>query len=73
MREHGADTELRREVRGYLARCDLVKFAKVVADRDEVDLLFAKAQDIVQFDRPRTVPPPASTPATGDAPGAASP
>jgi uncharacterized membrane protein YgcG len=52
LRRHGANVGLSQEVRSYLGRCDLVKFAKVVPDRDEVDLLFAKAQDIVQFDRP---------------------
>lgn len=72
LRRHGADVTLHAEVRGYLGRCDLVKFAKVVPDRDEVDLLFAKAQDIVQFNRPvsagaaeQEVPGAAITPPKG--------
>lgn len=43
---------LQDEARAYLQRCDLVKFAKVQPDQDEVDLIFAKAQDIVQFSMP---------------------
>ena len=63
LRDHGADAALREEVRRYLGRCDLVKFAKVVADRDEVDLLFAKAQDIVQFNRLTSAAEGATVPA----------
>lgn len=44
---------LQEEARAYLRRCDLVKFAKVEPDQDEVDLIFAKAQDIVQFSIPQ--------------------
>ncbi len=47
-----AASALTDEVGAYLRRCDLVKFAKVEPDRDEVDLIFAKAQDIVQFSLP---------------------
>jgi hypothetical protein len=41
-----------QEVAAYLQRCDLIKFAKVEPDQDEADLVFAKAQDIVQFSAP---------------------
>ena len=44
---------LQDEARAYLQRCDLVKFAKVEPNQDEVDLIFAKAQDIVQFSMPQ--------------------
>jgi len=47
-----ANVGLIGEVRAYLYRCDLVKFAKVVPDQDEADLVFAKAQDIVRFSTP---------------------
>lgn len=52
LRKKGAPLALMQEVGAYLRRCDLVKFAKVVPDADEVDLIFAKAQDIVQFTDP---------------------
>lgn len=61
---------LQEETRAYLRRCDLVKFAKMEPDKDEVDLIFAKAQDIVQFSMPQgqglanadSVPYPAPAP-----------
>jgi BatD DUF11 like domain len=49
---HGAGLGFTQEVGMFLGRCDLVKFAKVEPDADEVDLLFAKAQDLVQFSGP---------------------
>jgi hypothetical protein len=52
LRSHDANVGLWQEVAAYLARCDLVKFAKVEPDADEADLVFAKAQDIVQFSMP---------------------
>jgi hypothetical protein len=52
LRQHGANVGLWQEVSAYLQRCDLVKFAKVDPDQDEADLVFAKAQDIVQFSMP---------------------
>jgi hypothetical protein len=58
-----ANVGLIGEVRAYLYRCDLVKFAKVIPDQDEADLVFAKAQDIVRF----------STPTHPGAPGAVEP
>ena len=57
LRARGAQLAIQQEVGQYLNRCDLVKFAKVVPDEDEVDLIFAKAQDIVQFSLPS---PPSS-------------
>ncbi|HKP56390.1 MAG TPA: hypothetical protein VJV78_06715 [Polyangiales bacterium] len=61
---HQAGLGFTQEVGMFLGRCDLVKFAKVEPDADEVDLLFAKAQDLVQFSGPDearglTSPPPA--------------
>jgi hypothetical protein len=49
---HQAGLGFTQEVGMFLGRCDLVKFAKVEPDADEVDLLFAKAQDLVQFSGP---------------------
>ena len=79
LRDRNAKVGLMQEVGAYLRRCDLVKFAKVEPDQDEADLVFAKAQDIVQFSMPvervgqapldqaaEAPPPPA--PPTGDAP-----
>jgi hypothetical protein len=52
LRSRGASVGLWQEVAAYLQRCDLIKFAKVEPDQDEADLVFAKAQDIVQFSMP---------------------
>ena len=52
LRGRGANAGLWQEVAAYLARCDLIEFAKVEPDQDEADLVFAKAQDIVQFSMP---------------------
>ncbi|HEX4352249.1 MAG TPA: hypothetical protein VHZ95_05030 [Polyangiales bacterium] len=52
LRTHGAALGFTQEVGQFLGRCDLVKFAKVEPDGDEVDLLFAKAQDLVHFSEP---------------------
>jgi hypothetical protein len=52
LRDKHAKLGLMQEVGAYLRRCDLVKFAKVEPDQDEADLVFAKAQDIVQFSMP---------------------
>lgn len=49
---HGCNAGLLQEVGSYLRRCDLIKFASVDPDRDEADLVFAKAHDIVQFSTP---------------------
>ena len=53
LRSRGANVGLWQEIAAYLRRCDLVKFAKVEPDQDEADLVFAKAQDIVQFSVPQ--------------------
>jgi hypothetical protein len=59
LRAHGASLGFTQEVGQFLGRCDLVKFAKVEPDEDEVDLLFAKAQDLVHFSEPSSgVNPP---------------
>jgi hypothetical protein len=81
LRERHCNSGLLQEVGTYLRRCDLVKFAKVEPDRDEADLVFAKAQDIVQFSMPlgdgygalgtETAPEASATP--HKAPEAASP
>lgn len=52
LRQGNCNVGLWQEVGAYLRRCDLVKFAKVEPDQDEADLVFAKAQDIVQFSMP---------------------
>jgi hypothetical protein len=52
LRSRNVNPGLWQEVAAYLRRCDLVKFAKVVPDQDEADLVFSKAQDIVQFSMP---------------------
>ena len=52
LRLRNVNPGLWQEVAAYLRRCDLVKFAKVVPDQDEADLVFSKAQDIVQFSMP---------------------
>ena len=52
LKTHGASLGFTQEVGQFLGRCDLVKFAKVEPDGDEVDLLFAKAQDLVQLSDP---------------------
>jgi hypothetical protein len=67
LKAHEAGLGFTQEVGMFLGRCDLVKFAKVEPDADEVDLLFAKAQDLVQFSGPDesrglTPPKPPSIP-----------
>jgi hypothetical protein len=52
LKAHGASLGFTQEVGQFLHRCDLVKFAKVEPDEDEVDLLFAKAQDLVHLSEP---------------------
>ncbi|MFI5308721.1 MAG: hypothetical protein ACHQ53_15295, partial [Polyangiales bacterium] len=54
----GASLGILQDVAAYLRRCDLVKFAKVEPDADEADLVFSKAQDIVQFSMPAAGPKP---------------
>jgi hypothetical protein len=56
LRNRGATLALWQEIAAYLRRCDLVKFAKVEPDQDEADLVFTKAQDIVQFSVPAPAP-----------------
>ena len=60
--------ELLNEVSAYLYRCDLIKFAKVIADAEEVDQVLAKARDIVQVSTPRgeDYRPAHEEPAEGD-------
>jgi hypothetical protein len=52
LKSRGASLGFTQEVAQFLGRCDLVKFAKVEPDADEVDLLFAKAQDLVHLSEP---------------------
>lgn len=52
LKHRGASLGFTQEVGQFLGRCDLVKFAKVEPDADEVDLLFAKAQDLVHLSEP---------------------
>ena len=42
------EADLLKEVTDYLYRCDLIKFAKVFPDRDEVDLVLLRAEQMVQ-------------------------
>jgi hypothetical protein len=74
LKTHSAGLGFTQEVGMFLGRCDLVKFAKVEPDADEVDLLFAKAQDLVQFSGPDeshglTTPKPPGEPPPGAAAG----
>lgn len=62
LRVRNANAGLWQEVAAYLRRCDLVKFAKVEPDQDECDLVFGKAQDIVQFSMPLGAGYPANAP-----------
>jgi len=59
---HGASLGFTHEVGQFLGRSDLVKFAKATPDNDEVDLLFAKAQDLVHMSEPE---PPKPKPEDG--------
>lgn len=59
LQTRGASLGFTQEVGQFLGRCDLVKFAKVEPDGDEVDLLFAKAQDLVQLSEPDRINPTA--------------
>jgi hypothetical protein len=82
LQTHGASLGFTQEVGQFLGRSDLVKFAKVEPDADEVDLLFAKAQDLVHLSEPErapqrplnggsdsaTPPPPASSERRSQAP-----
>lgn len=43
------DAHLIDNVSMFLKRCDLVKFAKVTPDQDEVDLIFGKGSDLIHF------------------------
>jgi len=43
------DRHLLDSVSMFLKRCDLVKFAKVTPDQDEVDLIFGKGSDLIHF------------------------
>jgi hypothetical protein len=52
LQTRGASLGFTHEVGQFLGRSDLVKFAKVEPDADEVDLLFAKAQDLVHMSEP---------------------
>jgi hypothetical protein len=69
LRGRGASVGLWQEVAAYLQRCDLIKFAKVEPDQDEADLVFAKAQDIVQFSMPVSEPYAAPPDRVQPAPG----
>jgi hypothetical protein len=57
LKAHDVSLGFTHEVAQFLGRCDLVKFAKVDPDADEVDLLFAKAQDLVHFSEPERAAP----------------
>ena len=52
LKRRGATLGFTQEVGQFLGRCDLVKFAQVEPDADEVDLLLAKAQDLVHLSEP---------------------
>jgi hypothetical protein len=66
LREHGVQVDLLREITYFLFHCDLIKFAKVVADQAEVDELLAKARRVVQVSIP--APAPAADSGSGTAP-----
>jgi hypothetical protein len=71
LKAHGASLGFTQEVGQFLYRCDLVKFAKVEPDEDEVDLLFAKAQDLVHMSEPERAGDRAAQPLTAVEPVAA--
>jgi hypothetical protein len=52
LRDLRVEVNLLQEITAFLFRCDLVKFAKVSPNRDEVDLIFAEAQEIVRISTP---------------------
>jgi hypothetical protein len=64
LKARGASLGFTQEVAQFLYRCDLVKFAKAEPDEDEVDLLFAKAQDLVQLSEPERAGARAAQPLT---------
>lgn len=66
-------TGLRLEIGRYLDRCDLVKFAKMVPDYDEADLVLAKAQDIVEQGVPTLSDATPGAAPTGSAPAGSGP
>jgi hypothetical protein len=68
LKTHGVSLGFTQEVGQFLARCDLVKFAKVEPDTDEVDLLFAKAQDLVHLSEPPPAPSDIARPGAGAPP-----
>jgi hypothetical protein len=53
LRELRVEVNLLQEIIAFLFRCDLVKFAKVTPNQDEVDLVFAEAQEIVRNSTPQ--------------------
>ena len=58
LERRGAALQLTQDVFAFLSRCDLVKFAKVTPDRDEADLVFTKAYELVHGSRPVAAPVP---------------
>jgi hypothetical protein len=69
LQARGASLGFTHEVGQFLGRIDLVKFAKVEPDADEVDLLFAKAQDVVQMSEPEPTAPSSTAGSGSSAPG----
>ncbi|MBN1652673.1 MAG: hypothetical protein JXA30_02740 [Deltaproteobacteria bacterium] len=53
LRELRVEVNLLQEITAFLFRCDLIKFAKVSPNHDEVDLIFAEAQEIVRNSTPQ--------------------
>lgn len=56
LRELRVKSSLLEEITAFLFRCDLIKFAKVVPNQDEMDLILAEAQEIVRSSTPQETP-----------------
>jgi hypothetical protein len=56
LRKARARSELQLEVQTFLGRCDLVKFAKVEPDVNEVDLVLARAHALLELSMPKAAP-----------------
>lgn len=66
LRERGVQSDLLREITDFLFHCDLIKFAKVAANDDEVDELLVKARQVVHVSTP--APAPVATNGTAQSP-----
>jgi len=56
LRSLSIEVDLLKEITDYLYRCDLIKFAKVFPDQEEMDLTLLKAEQLVEQTMPRQRP-----------------